>query len=144
MNNWKIIYRTTTPQEIYGARNYLESEGIVTVLKDELTAQVNNFYSNAIDGVKLMVHENDYDMALELLKTGGYVRHNHLQEENIEFVRTKERTHCPFCGSVHFNKIKEPDVIMLVIYFMLGVLFPIFKPAYRCWDCGKAWKFGKP
>ena len=38
----------TYPHEAHLAKNYLESEGIETEIRDELTAQVNNFYSNAI------------------------------------------------------------------------------------------------
>jgi hypothetical protein len=41
------------------AKNYYESAGIDTFLRDELTAQVDNFYSNAIGGVKLQIKNKD-------------------------------------------------------------------------------------
>lgn len=51
----------------------LESEGISVQIKDELTAQVNNFYSNAIGGVKVLVAENDYNRAIEILIETGNI-----------------------------------------------------------------------
>lgn len=41
-------------------------------MKDELIAQVNPFYSNAVGGVKLQVKESDLELALEILNEGGY------------------------------------------------------------------------
>ncbi len=71
MNGWTIVYTSTLPQQIYLPQSLLESEGIETLLKDELTAQVT--YSNAVGGAKLMVRENDAARAVELLKAGGYI-----------------------------------------------------------------------
>ena len=54
-------------------RDCSESEGIETMIRDEMTAQVNNFYSNAIGGVKLDVKEAEMDKARSVLQTGGYI-----------------------------------------------------------------------
>ncbi len=56
------------------AQSLLEADGIVTFLKDELMVQVYSFYSTALGGVKLMVHESDAQRAHELLTEGGYIR----------------------------------------------------------------------
>ena len=56
------------------AKGKLESEGIEVIIKDEFTAQVNNFYSNAIGGVKLLVKEADFDNARLLLIESGYIQ----------------------------------------------------------------------
>jgi type III secretory pathway lipoprotein EscJ len=68
-----VVYSVTLPQNIYLPQSLLEANGIVTLIKDELTAQVHNFYSTAIGGVKLMVHEDDAARAVELLTEGGYI-----------------------------------------------------------------------
>jgi len=68
MENWIEIISFTYPHEAHLAKIKLESEGIQTKIKDELTAQVNNFYSNAIGGVKLFVKESDSKRTLEILK----------------------------------------------------------------------------
>ena len=63
----------TYPNEVVVIRARLESEGIECFVKDELTVQVNPFYSNAIGGIKLQVRESDLDRTIEILKEGGYV-----------------------------------------------------------------------
>jgi hypothetical protein len=57
----------TLPQDAAISRALLESYGIECVLVDEYTAQINNFYSNAIGGVKLQVRRDDYGSASEIL-----------------------------------------------------------------------------
>lgn len=73
MNNWVILITFTYPQEAYIVRGRLESEGIEVMLKDELTTQVYNFYSNAIGGVKLFVSDADYEAAYKILVETGYI-----------------------------------------------------------------------
>jgi DNA-directed RNA polymerase subunit RPC12/RpoP len=145
MDGWKIVYVSTLPQEIYLAQGFLESEGIPTILKDELTVQVHNFYSNAIGGVKLLVPEAEVARAGELLSDAGYivVREDHFAQ-HLETVRTADRCHCPYCGSVEIGKRKEPDWAMLLVYVLLSVLFPIFRSEYHCFDCGRRWRFKGP
>ncbi|HEX7756681.1 MAG TPA: DUF2007 domain-containing protein [Niabella sp.] len=71
MDNWKIIFSATSPFEVQLAKSYLESEGIVTFLQNELAAQI---YSNAVDAPKLLVKESDVDEGLRLLIKGGYLK----------------------------------------------------------------------
>lgn len=73
MDNWKIIMRASAdaPFDIQLAKTYLESEGITTLLQNELAAQV---YSNAVDDAKLLVRETDVDRGMEILKKGGYIQ----------------------------------------------------------------------
>lgn len=63
----------TYPHEAHLAKIKLESEGIETILKDELTAQVNNFYSNAIGGVKLLVKDENLVEATQIMIDGGFL-----------------------------------------------------------------------
>jgi hypothetical protein len=72
MNNFVTIKTFTYPIDASIIRGKLESEGIECFIKDELTVQVDNFYSNAIGGVKLQVREKDVEHAVEILKEGGY------------------------------------------------------------------------
>jgi hypothetical protein len=69
-----ITIRTFTyPHEMEVVRGHLESEGIECFVDDELTAQVNPFYSNAIGGVKLKIKVSDLLSAREILKESGYL-----------------------------------------------------------------------
>jgi len=67
MEGFVIVKTYTYAYELAAPRALLESEGIETIVKDELTTLVNPFLSNAIGGVKLMVHTSEVDRALELL-----------------------------------------------------------------------------
>ncbi len=66
------IYTFTLPHQAYIIKGKLESEGIYCFLRDELTVQVDNFYSNAVGGVKLQVNAKDVKEAVEILKEGGF------------------------------------------------------------------------
>lgn len=72
-DHWVTIYTFTYPHEAYVIRGKLESEGINCMLKDELTIQIDNFYSNALNGVKLQVPEEHAEAAKMIMKEAGYV-----------------------------------------------------------------------
>ncbi len=144
MDNWSVVYVATLPQDIYPVRNLLESDGITTFVRDELMSQVYNFASTAIGGVKLLVHNSDLERSRQLLVEGGYIRPEDYQPEpESEVVHVADRAHCPYCGSPQISKTKEANPAAVIMCYMIGLVLPIFKRTYQCWDCGKQWKFGK-
>ncbi|WP_430813861.1 putative signal transducing protein [Carboxylicivirga sp. RSCT41] len=147
MNDWQTIITFTQPHDAHFAKVLLESAGIETIIRDELTAQVNNFYSNAIGGVKLDVKESDSSAAIATLKEGGYInKTKQTQHQNVEIIELNENTDrsiCPFCSSDNIYKKKVVNPLVLVAYLLLGAFFPIFKRNYICYDCDKEWKFRK-
>ena len=74
------------PHEAHLAKGKLQSEGVEVFIKDEMTAHVNNFYSNAIGGVKLQVRSADVDIAHRILMESGYI------QEQTEKSRSKLMT----------------------------------------------------
>ena len=74
MNRFVTVKTFTYPLEVAVIRGRLEAEGIECFAQDELTAQVNPFYSNAIGGVKLQVRERDLSHAIEILEEAGYLK----------------------------------------------------------------------
>jgi hypothetical protein len=147
MENWKTIITFTQPHDAHLAKGLLESNGIETIIRDELTAQVNNFYSNAIGGVKLDVKESDLSNATSILREGGYIKEStetrRKQIEIIELNNTTNKSICPFCKSDNIYRKKEVNPLMVLVYFLLGAFFPIFKHNYICYDCEKEWKYQK-
>ena len=140
MSNWKEAISVTFPSEAHMIQGYLESEGIVTILKDEMTTQVNNLYSNAVGGVKVMVREEDSENALLILKKGGYINPEKAQKMEVVYITpSTDKKQCPFCHSDNIGKKKSPDVITLIISLLLNVIFPIFRRTDMCFDCGKEW-----
>ncbi len=151
MNEFKTIISFTYPHEAHLAKGYLESNGIETFIENEFTVQANNFYSNAIGGVKLLVKDSDYDEGLKLLKDVGYIKEpeseknlkrNLLNKTEIVQIDSKinEKT-CPFCKSENIGKSKNFSIFMIPLFYILGGLFPIYRSAYICFDCGKEWRW---
>jgi len=65
--NFIIVAQFYLPHEMEIAKLLLESNDIECITKDKLTIQSYHFISNAIGGVKLLVSENDFNKARELL-----------------------------------------------------------------------------
>ena len=102
----------TYPHEAQLAKAKLESEGIETIINDELTAQVNNFYSNAIGGVKLLVRDKDLEEATKLMTEGGFL--NRTTSEPSTFIKwfDKFSSKIPFIGNT---------IIEFRLIFILGL-----------------------
>ncbi len=145
--NWKTLITFVYPLEAQMAKGFLDSQGIETIIKDELTAQINNFYSTAIGGVKLLVREADFEKGIEVLKKGHFIKEEYsesadkIEDINIDTVLTIDK--CPFCGSDNFRKNRVANYWIILPLFLLGALFPIFRKSHICFDCGKKWRFLK-
>lgn len=72
MKVFQHIATFTYPSDLLIARSLLESMNIACNVKDELTVQVHNFYSNAIGGITLEVATEKYDVAKSLLLERGF------------------------------------------------------------------------
>lgn len=147
MSNWKILRTFTYPHEAHIAQGFLDSEGIETIIQDELTAQVNNFYSNAIGGVKLLIAESDFEKGIDLLKKGGFISNGEEEStptiEIIKLESKRDKELCPFCNSKNIAVMKEPNTLTIIVFYILGLFFPLFKKSFKCFDCEKEWKFKK-
>jgi hypothetical protein len=124
MNDWITILTFTYPQEAYIVKAKLESEGIKSFIKDELTAQVNNLYSNAIGGVKVQVQEIDLDRAFKILKKLGYFEEPE-QPENKLLLKIDEFTaKLPIIGKTIFAKrlFVVSSIIIVIIVFAIMFL----------------------
>jgi hypothetical protein len=142
--NLQILLTFMYPHEAHMAQSYLESYGIDSELRDELTAQVNNFYSNAIGGVKLLVKEEDFSRGIEVLKEGGYINESGTKEKVVERVFIENGFNinaCPFCSSENISIKKVPTIWTVIVLFILNAAFPILRKSYTCYDCGREWKF---
>ncbi|MDD2964262.1 MAG: DUF2007 domain-containing protein [Bacteroidales bacterium] len=147
MENFVTVISFTYPHQAHLAKGFLESNEIETIIQDEFTVQVNNFYSNAIGGVKLLVAESNYDKSILLLKKSGYIQEDGNKEDNkVEILELNENTNtkiCPFCKSENINRNKKISIIVIPIYLILGTLLPIFGYTDKCFDCNKEWRYKK-
>lgn len=140
MEQLVTIKTFTYPHETYVTRGKLESEGIQTFLKDEMTVQVHNFYSNAIGGVKLQVSSEDVERALSIIDSVKELPHKVVVFTKRELDRTNA---CPFCHSENISRTRKANWLTLIPYLIVGFIFPVFKYSYVCFDCGKEWKVKK-
>jgi type III secretory pathway lipoprotein EscJ len=69
-----IIKSYLTPAEAHAMQSLLESQGVFCLLKDEDTIVMMPYLANAIQGVKLVVHEADVERAVTILKEAGYIK----------------------------------------------------------------------
>lgn len=150
MDNWKIVITFTFPHEAHMVEGFLNSHGIETFLKDEMTVQVNIAYSNAVGGVKILVKDSDYEQSIKLLKEGGYITDENTQietEKEVFLVEyTPDNKNCPFCHSENISIKKKPNNISFILsvfmsLFFFAVISPVYKSVYKCFDCEKEWKY---
>jgi len=139
MDNWTIIITFIYPHEAHLAKGVLEMDGFEVLIRDEMTAQVNNFYSTAIGGVKLLVREEDAKNACELLKEAGFIKEEEKKKPLECFSKLYDKT-CPYCQSAEVVKKKTPGYIVLFSILLLGIPIPFMKKNYYCFDCRKEWK----
>lgn len=117
----------------------LTAAGIECYLKDEMTVQADPLLSNAVGGVKLMVHQKDVDRALALLTKNG--KTNDEPEENL--IATSEE--CPYC---HSGDVAPNKIAMRFSWWSILLLgFPVpgmrKEKSYHCYDCYRDFKVEK-
>ncbi len=142
MPGWITINTYMFPQDAYMAKNVLEAEEVQVFLKDEFSVQVNNFYSNALGGVKLQVWKEDKEKALEILKEAGFLSNESdikSKNDKKEIFPDKFSTICPYCDSPEVSPEKRLGPLFAITY-IVGVPLPFARSTYHCFDCGKEWK----
>lgn len=103
----------------------LEEEHIRAYLQDEHTVTIDPILSNAIGGIKLMVHQEQLDRALALIN--GF---EHTYKRAIA---------CPQCGShnVHFVTKSSDFVnwVSAIFSWLFGNYAMSVTNVYRCFEC---------
>lgn len=119
-NKYKIIAVFEYSSEAHVTKSKLDSEGFKTMLMDEKTIDSDPLISNAIGGVKLLVHKNDFEKALKIYNE---IRAYQKDENGNSFS-------CPNCTS---NRILTAPAQRKNVFYML---FPFFeKTRNLCNQC---------
>ena len=119
-DNYKIIATFEYSTEAQLIKSKLEAEHIKTMLMDEKTIDSDPLISQAIGGVKLLVHNADFDRAIPIYN----------QIRVYQKKSTGEDIHCPSCNSV---QILVAPLQRKNIFYML---FPFFeKKQLICNQC---------
>ncbi len=121
MNKFITLHSFTFPSELVAIKGRLEAEGIECQVKDELTVQVHNFYSNAIGGIRLQVKEKDYQNAKKILIETGYITEEN-RSDNFWIKINDITKNIP----IFKNFRVELRLILLIGFVLSVVLFSIF------------------
>ena len=73
MKKWVTLITFNTSAEANLVKTKLESEGIQPFLKNEYTAQMLRHTTEPGGPIKMQVHRNDLDIAIKILKDGGFL-----------------------------------------------------------------------
>ncbi|MCF8219523.1 MAG: DUF2007 domain-containing protein [Bacteroidales bacterium] len=129
MNDWVTVLTTDLPQEAHLAKAKLESEGINVFMKDEMTAQVHNFYSNAIGGVKLQIEDKDYQKAMDILKASGYIRETEQSENKTLKKFDRITAKIPYIRKMMLE-LRLVGAIALIILAIIGLILIVSKSGF--------------
>lgn len=117
------VFEYSTEAQI--TKTKLESENIKTMLADEKTIDTDPLLSQAIGGVKLLVHNKDYDRGIEI--------YNNIRRYRKD--KNGNDIHCPNCDSTRI--LMAPPDRKNILY----MLFPFFeKSKHICNDCQTIFK----
>jgi len=138
MDNFVTIMTFTYPSELAVLRAKLEDNEIECRVLNELTVQVNPFYSNAIGGVKLQVKESEWLRASVILKNGGYIKDENLvpSKNQDELYDATSGLKCTNCGSEDVMKNKISGRVFAISVLLLGFPIPFISKMYHCFNCG--------
>lgn len=106
---------------------HLQEQGINCWLKDENTVTIDPILSNAIGGIKLMVHEAQKERALGLLRT--------------MLTKEKQQNPCSKCGSFNVEYIvtnrKASNWLSAITTVLFGNFAMASSKVFHCFDCGE-------
>ncbi len=127
MNTFKTVAVYAYPADAAVMKAKLESEGVHVLLRDEFTVGVDPFATQAIGGVKMDVHKEDYVKALGIIEM-------HSDGSGLTYNMV-----CPKCGK---RKVCEQQDINSARNFkerLRAVVLSIFpfncSATYRCNHC---------
>ncbi|MDX1461508.1 MAG: DUF2007 domain-containing protein [Marinirhabdus sp.] len=124
MGEYVKLATFTLPHELSVVQSLLESYEIECLVKDELTVQVHNFYSNAIGGISLHVKGKDIAQAESILKSHDFGEHLSLPTSSMK------ASEIEFSSSNRFKflklaiKIIVAAALAVIIGSLLLLLFP--------------------
>ncbi|MGJ8759496.1 DUF2007 domain-containing protein [Polaribacter sp. AHE13PA] len=119
-DNYKILAVFEYSTEAHITKSKLDSEGFKTLLMDEKTIDTDPLVSNAIGGVKLLVHKDDFEKAATIYN-------------EIRVYQKDENGNDLFCPNCNATQILIAPLARRNIFYML---FPFFEKTRRiCNNC---------
>ena len=127
----KLVGRYSTADEAHLARLRLGAQGIEGYLLDEYMIQMDWLYSNAMGGVRLVVHDDQADSALSILRQPP-------ADEGMEFPP------CPNCGATNTKIDVLPRKLAFGFMFFLSAPIVCIGRQFHCPACKTGWSASTP
>lgn len=132
-----VVASFLEPNLAHIARSRLEAEGIQAALDGENHIAMDWFISNAIGGVKLLVHQRDAEEARRILS--GDVAEI-ADEQSGDVPNGQESWEgCPECASPDVYPERVRRGIAYFSTLLLGFPLPVFSDKLACAMCGHRW-----
>lgn len=120
-----IIERFTSIGEAEAAVTALDAAAIEVTLFDDQVVAIDWLYSNAVGGIKVIVREEDYDAAADVLdlpaeetqEAGGEAP----DEPDDEDLEETAQPQCPSCGLTAIKTIPKFRVFAILVVLLLAV-----------------------
>jgi DNA-directed RNA polymerase subunit M/transcription elongation factor TFIIS len=126
------------PNQAHVVRSRLEAEGIRAALDGEHHISMDWLISNAIGGVKLLVHERDLESAKRILQeTCPSIRDEETGDETDDGVSSEG---CPCCGSNDVCRERLKTRLIFLSILLLGIPLPFLSRKMVCETCGHKWR----
>jgi hypothetical protein len=122
LSNFVTIMTFNHPTELLVLRSRLEADGIECSVLDELTAQLNPFYSNAIGGVKLQVKESDLSKAITILKESGYIKEEELQISKRFTKFDNATSRLPILNNLRLE-LRLMIIVAIGLFILIGIIY---------------------
>ncbi|MHA2938279.1 putative signal transducing protein [Vibrio sp. RC27] len=130
-----VLTKFSFPLDANIAKANLESVGIPAFIADEHTINMQWLYSDAMGGVRLLVPEEHYDEALELIGE-DFSNVVEPEEQDTNPSDLHEIKCCGECQSTNIKEYTKGKQSAFVVFLLLG--FPLFfyQHGVKCEDCG--------
>lgn len=122
MDEFVTIAEFTWPTDTIVPRGLLEDAGIEIHLKDELTVQVYNLYSQAVGGVKVQVRAADAEQARTILREAGFLKEGPAEDPAIWMELDRITRDIPLLGRI---ELLAARLLVLVAIVLVIVIVPI-------------------
>lgn len=132
-----VVATFLEPNQAHVARVRLDSEGILAALDSEHHIRANWLISNAIRGVKLLVHRRDLEAACRVLEESPAEITDADTGDTTDAATLTPR--CPCCGS---NDVYPERVWRKAFFtaYLFGLPLPFLSWRLLCGECGHLWE----
>ncbi|MFH1823695.1 MAG: DUF2007 domain-containing protein [Candidatus Firestonebacteria bacterium] len=134
----KTVYSSIHLHEVLLAKTILDSVDIKSVIAEENIAAIAPHLILAIGGIRLMVGDNNYDTAKQILDECFKNTSMSLEREMVQHPVNIYK--CPKCDSENIRILKTHlKLPSLIISLLLMYPIPIRKKCCQCKNCGEYW-----